>query len=214
MRFHPVLRPARLLVLAALLGAAAGGSQAQALPPGVRLGMTGEELLAAPSNGSIYVLRMTANADLTWVRQIGPAVIDGSDEEGTVASRAIALDAAGNVFTVGDFAGVVDFDPGTGLTIIDEDKSGNTPALPGQFEASDTFIQKMDPDGNFLEVKRFGGDDGTTLAHDAAIDASGGINIVGAFSGFVVRNRTSGAFRRSTEDERGDSNVFLVKLLG
>ena len=46
MRIHPVLRPARLLVLAALLGAAAGGSQAQALPPGVRLGMTGEELLA------------------------------------------------------------------------------------------------------------------------------------------------------------------------
>ena len=52
------------------------------------------------------------------------------------------------------------------------------------------------------------------VRHDAAIDASGGINIVGAFSGFVDLNPTSGAFRRSTEDERGDSNVFLVKLLG
>ena len=173
----------------------------------------GQTLLAAPSGGAIYVLKMNSDAELTWVRQIGAAIINGNDEDATVASRAIGLDAAGNVYTVGDFAGTVDFDPGPGFTIIDEDKSGNTPALPGQFEASDTFIQEMDSDGNFKEVKRFGGDDGTSLAHDLAIDASGGINIVGAFSGFVDLNPTSGKFNRSTEDERGDSNVFLVKLL-
>ena len=34
-----------------------------------------------------------------------------------------------------------------------------------------------------------------------------------AISGFVDLNPTSGSFRRSTEDERGDSSVFLLKLL-
>lgn len=47
MRCHSVLRPVRLLLLAALFGPAAGVSQAQALPPGVRLGMTAEDLQAA-----------------------------------------------------------------------------------------------------------------------------------------------------------------------
>jgi hypothetical protein len=173
----------------------------------------GEELLAAPSGGAAYVLKMDADANLTWVRMIGPADINGDQEDAVIAARGIAVDAAGNVWTVGDFAGTVDFDPGSGLKIIDVDKSGNTPALPGQFEASDTYIERLDADGNFVEVRRFGGDDGTTLPHDLAIDASGGISIVGAFSGFVDLNPTSGKFNRSTEDERGDSNVFLVKLL-
>jgi len=47
MRRPFVLRPLRPLLLAALLGLAAGVAQAQALPPGVRLGMTAPELQAA-----------------------------------------------------------------------------------------------------------------------------------------------------------------------
>ena len=47
MRFHSVLRPLRLLLLAASLGAASGLLQAQALPPDVHLGMTVKELQAA-----------------------------------------------------------------------------------------------------------------------------------------------------------------------
>jgi hypothetical protein len=173
----------------------------------------GQTLLAAPGDTAAYVLKMDGNANLTWVRMIGAAIIGGHDEDATVAARGIAVDAGGGVYSVGDFSGTVDFDPGAGLKAIEVDKSGNTPALPGQVEASDTYVQRLDADGNFVEVKRFGGDDGTSFAHDIAIDPSGGINIVGSFSGFVDLNPTSGAFRRSTQDDRNDSNVFLVKLL-
>ncbi|HEV8379070.1 MAG TPA: hypothetical protein VGP99_09485 [Tepidisphaeraceae bacterium] len=173
----------------------------------------GQTLLAAPSGGSAYVLKMDADANLTWVRQIGPAVIGGDAEQAVVIARSIGIDVNGAVSTVGDFAGTVDFDPGSGQRIIDVDKSGNTPALPGQLLPSDTYVHKLDSDGNFLAVRHFGGEDGTTLAHDIAVDAAGAINITGAYAGFVDLNPTSGAFRRSTHEHRGDSNVFLVKLL-
>lgn len=172
-----------------------------------------QELLAAPTGGAAYILKMTKDADLTWVRMIGAAIINGNDEDATVAARGIALDTSGNIWAIGDFAGTVDFDPGPGFRIVDIDKSGDTPALPGQFEAGDTYIEKLDPSGLFLDLRHFAGDDGTTLPHDLAVDASGGIAIVGAFSDFVDLNPTSGAFRRSTDESRGDSDVFLVKLL-
>jgi hypothetical protein len=173
----------------------------------------GQTVLAAPSGGSAYIMKMDSNADLTWVRQIGPAVIGGSDEDASIVARGIGIDASGAVYTIGDFAEFVDFDPSSALRIIEVDKEGGTPALAGQVEASDTYVHKLDANGNFVQVSRFAGEDGTTLAHDLAVDAAGTVHITGAFAGFVDLNPTSGSFRRSTKDERGDSSVFLLKLL-
>ncbi|HEV8292043.1 MAG TPA: hypothetical protein VGP94_08970, partial [Tepidisphaeraceae bacterium] len=173
----------------------------------------GQTLLSAPSGGSAYVLKLDANANLAWARQIGPAVMGGSAERASIVARGIGIDVNGAVYTIGDFAGTIDFDPSNGQRIIDVDKSGNTPALPGQLEPSDTYVHKLDADGNFVQVSHFGGEDGTSLAHDMAVDAAGAISITGAYGGFVDLNPTSGAFRRSTEHHRNDSNVFLVKLL-
>jgi hypothetical protein len=174
---------------------------------------SGQTLLAAPGNGSVYVLKLDPNANLTWVRQIGPAVIDGHDEDAIIAARGIGVDATGAVYSVGDFAGTVDFDPSSALRIVDLDKAGNTPAIPGQLEASDGYIQKLDADGNLVQFDHWGGEDGTILSHDIAVDAGGVVNITGAFAGYVDLNPTSAIFQRSTHNERGDTNVFLIKLL-
>jgi len=173
----------------------------------------GQTLLAAPTGGSAYVLKLDKDANLTWVKQIGPAVINGNSERASITARAISIDVNGGVYTTGDFAGTVDFDPGSALHFIDVEKSGNTPALAGQLEASDTYIHKLDANGKFGAIEHFGGADGTTLAHDLAVDAAGAINITGAYAGYVDLNPTPGHFNRSTQDRRNDSNVFLVKLL-
>jgi len=172
----------------------------------------GQKLLEAPGDSAAYILKLDADANFTWVRQVGAAVIDGGTEDAFIVARGMAVDASGNVVSTGDFDGTVDFDPGSGSRIIDIDKSNNTPAIAGQLTASDAYVLKLDSDGNFVDVAHFGGEDGTVLAHDIAVDSSGGMSITGAFAGFVDLNPTREAFRRSTEEDRKDTNVFLVKL--
>jgi hypothetical protein len=58
----------------------------------------------------------------------------------------IAIDAEGNVYTTGYFIDTVDFDPGTGSMT-------NLSAVGGK----DSFIQKLDANGNFVWAKSFGG---------------------------------------------------------
>src|SRR4051812_6896784 len=173
----------------------------------------GQTLLAAPGNGSAYVMKMDADANLAWARQIAPAVIDGHDEQAVIIARALGVDSSGAVYSIGDFAGTVDFDPSSALRVVDLDKSGDTPAISGQLEASDTYVQKLDADGNFVQVDHFGGEDGTVLSHDIAVESGGAMEITGAYAGFVDLDPTSGIFRRSTHNERRDTNVFLIKLL-
>ena len=173
----------------------------------------GQTLLAAPGDSAAYILKMDSNANLTWVRQVGEAVVGGNSNRGIIAARGLALDAGGNVYTTGDFDGTVDFDPGSGLHIVDINKSNNAPTIATQSQPSDGYILKLDVNGNFVETQHWGGQDGSVLPHDLAIDSSGGINITGAFAGFVDLNPTSGTFNRSTQEKRNDTNVFLIKLL-
>ena len=56
----------------------------------------------------------------------------------------IAVDSAGNVYTMGVFGGTADFDPGPGVYNLSS--QGN----------SDVFILKLDSSGNFLWVKQIG----------------------------------------------------------
>jgi hypothetical protein len=173
----------------------------------------GEKLLEAPGDSSAYILKLDADANFIWVRQVGAAVIGGSNEDAFIVARGLAVDGSGSVVTTGDFDGTVDFDPGSGERIIDVDKSNNTTAIAGQLSASDAYVLRLDADGNFVAVAHFGGEDGTVLAHDIAVDSSGGVNITGAYAAFVDLNPGHGNFRRSTDDHRNDTNIFLLKLL-
>ncbi|MDA9304019.1 SBBP repeat-containing protein [bacterium] len=54
----------------------------------------------------------------------------------------ITTDASGNVYTVGSFAGTVDFDPGVGIINLASSNGYNS-----------AFIQKIDASGNFIWAK-------------------------------------------------------------
>ena len=82
--------------------------------------------------------------------------------------RSIALDATGNVYTTGYFAGTVDFDPGPAVFNMTS------------FGSIDIFISKLDAAGNFVWAKQLGGtggDDGLAIA----IAASGNVYTCGRF---------------------------------
>jgi len=85
----------------------------------------------------------------------------------------IATDAAGNVYTVGQFSGTVDFDPGV-----------STFNLTSSNEAG--YIQKLDSDGNLIWVKYF---EQVSVANSNSqsleIDAAGNLFVVGWFQGDV-----------------------------
>ncbi len=92
------------------------------------------------SNGYLdaFVCKLDSAGHLLWARSMGSL----SDDEG----RSIAVDAAGGVYTVGQYDYPTDFDPSPA--------PADTFTLSGSFD--DIFIQKLDADGHFQWARRFG----------------------------------------------------------
>ncbi len=80
---------------------------------------------------------LTANAQgptLQWVKSMGDNLFQ--------YATSLDVDAQGNVYTTGVFAGIVDFDPGPGTFTLESQSLRNT------------FISKFDAFGNFVWVKQ------------------------------------------------------------
>ncbi|MCD6017339.1 MAG: hypothetical protein K0S53_460 [Bacteroidetes bacterium] len=91
-------------------------------------------VIDGPVNG--YVLKLNNSGNFLWAKQFTGSSVNGN---------AIAVDAAGNVYTAGRFGGPsCDFDPGP---------LSYTLASQGNFEV---FVNKLDKNGNFLWVKQLG----------------------------------------------------------
>lgn len=112
---------------------------------------TGTKDLTSNGKADIFIQKLDAAGNFLWVKQMGGQ----SDDTG----RSISVDKSGNVYTTGHFKFTVDFDPGPGTSNL---------TAPGAND--DVFIQKLDPNGNFLWVKQIGKifkDEGTSIATDA-----------------------------------------------
>lgn len=107
-----------------------------------------------------FILKLTTDGDPVWVKQIGGAGFDNG--------KAIAADAAGNIYTIGTFQKTVDFNPG--VKTESRTSTGFT----------NTYIQKMDTDGNFIWVRALVGKD-NVLGYAVTVDASGNIYTTGRF---------------------------------
>lgn len=99
----------------------------------------GTDTLTSAGRGDVFVQKLDAAGNFLWAKALGGS---GSDE-----GSSITVDAAGNVYTTGNFEGTADFDPGAG--------SATFTSAGGW----DVFIQKMSQ--------------GTT----GMVDMSGGIRI-------------------------------------
>ncbi len=123
-----------------------------------------------------------------WAKRIG-----GTDIE---TGRSIAVDAAGNSYTTGQFRGTVDFDPGPGT------------ALVTTLGVEDIFITKLDNAGNYVWNRRIGSAT-SEYSYSIALDPSGNIYITGQFAGSVDFDPGAGV---ATLTSLGSWDAYVLKL--
>jgi hypothetical protein len=150
----------------------------------------GAGVLNLTSNGGydIFINKYNNIGSLIWAKSIG-----GANED---ASILVKTDNDGNIFVCGIFEVSIDLDPNTGVQNFVSNGS------------SDVFILKLDPNGNFIWAKKFGGttyDNVTGLA----INASNELFITGTFSSTV--DFDPGPANNSLTNMVG-TDAFVLKL--
>lgn len=141
----------------------------------------------------IFILKLDKDGNLIWIKQ-------STIQEPTLANgAAIAVDAAGNVYTTGDFRKSVDFDPGMGTTVL---------TAAGTDGAGDVFIQKLDVDGNLVWVRQVGGS-GYDTGYSIAVDPDGNVYTTGYFRGQMDIDPGPGTVNVFMN---GISDIFILKL--
>ena len=137
-----------------------------------------------------------AQVNFEWAKKMG-----GNDTE---QSGDIAKDSIGNIFTVGAFTSdTVDFDPGLGVfNLLNTSASG---------VGGDSFIQKLDSNGNFLWVKHLNAlDPYSVAASSVSIDSYGNIYVTGMFNGQTDFDPGPGIFNLTAANIKYDG--FVLKL--
>lgn len=136
----------------------------------------------------IFVHKMDSTGNFLWVRTLGGFETD--------IGNSIATDAWGNVYTVGQFEDVADFDPGP----------NNLYSFSEGFY--DIFIHKMDSIGNLIWVKTFG-DASSDYGKSITIDNAGEIYITGIYTGTLNFFPSAG---NSTITSVGGYDTFIIKM--
>ncbi|MCE2995079.1 MAG: BspA family leucine-rich repeat surface protein [Cyclobacteriaceae bacterium] len=139
---------------------------------------------------NVFVSKVDKNGNFVWAKSMG-----GID---TDYGYSIAVDASGNVFTTGHFAGTADFDPGPGTFNLTA--AGN----------DDIFVSKLDTDGNFVWAVRIGSSF-LDYAYNMTIDNNGNIYITGLFRGTVDFDPGSTTFN-ITSSIGTANNAYILKL--
>ena len=133
--------------------------------------------------------------NMEWVKTIGNKSVSDweTSKSGYGEGRDIVTDKSGNVYSIGEFRGTIDFDPGEGIY--------NMTSL--REEASDLYISKLDIQGNFLWTKQL-----SVSGESITLDALGNIYITGKFKGICDFDPGVRKFNLTSES----SGVFILKL--
>ena len=137
-----------------------------------------------------FLMAANLNAQtLDWVKTFG-----GIEYEG---GSSMAVDTKGNVYTVGVFENIVDFDPGTAVKNL------------SSLGWDDIFIQKLDKYGNFLWAKSFGGRKGKDIVGSITLDKASNVYITGGFEDTVDFDPGIGVTNLTAV---GKKDIFIQKL--
>jgi hypothetical protein len=140
----------------------------------------------------VSINKSNAQVNFNWAKQMV-----GNATTATSSGIDIALDASGNVYTIGHFSGPVDFDPGPGTFTL---------------SGSGVYLSKLDAAGNFIWAKNVASG-AVVYATSISLDAAGNIYIYGGFKGNVDFDPSLGIFNLI-----GSSNtnvwydIFVSKL--
>ncbi|HRD56669.1 MAG TPA: T9SS type A sorting domain-containing protein [Ferruginibacter sp.] len=136
----------------------------------------------------IGISKLDAAGNFVWAKRFG-----GTQSE---TANALLIDDAGNICITGIFVGIADFDPGPAVFNL----NGN-----GVF--GESFIAKLNADGNFIWAKEIDG----YFAEGFGIskDATGNLYVCGTFDQAVDLDPGVAVFNVTTS---GAADAFLVKL--
>ena len=136
----------------------------------------------------IFIQKLDPNGNLIWARSMGGTSSD--------YGYSITTDALGNVYTIGTFRDIVDFDPGAGTFNLTS--AGYR----------DIFIQKLDPNGNLLWARSIGGA-GDHEGLSITTDALGNVYTTGCFYGTADFDPGGSTYNLSSV---GNTDIFIQKL--
>jgi hypothetical protein len=154
--------------------------------------LAGEELLISPNSRDGFTQKLDADGNFLWANHI-----TGTGQNQTYS---VTTDAAGNVYTTGHFQNTADFDNGSGTT------------LTTGFNRLNSFIQKIDPNGNLLWVKDIGSDNGTSSGKLIKIDDSGNIYSAGFFFDTIDYDPGPGVAMLMSLGDNNGWDIYIQKL--
>jgi hypothetical protein len=118
--------------------------------------------------------------------------------KGVSIPEKVAVDASGNVFTVGAFQGTVDFDPGIGIASL---------TSVGLYNI---FVCKLDAHGNYVWAKSMGGSSTAgDFGFSLAVDGSSNVYLTGTFNGTADFDPGAGVANLTSN---GQNDIFIAKL--
>lgn len=143
-------------------------------------------------NGSAYVAKYNSDGEFSWAVNFSSG--------GGVTGRGIGVDELGNVYSTGNFSETADFDPGVGSAPLT-----NLGTFTG-----DTYVSKLNSDGEFVWVKGFH-THGDSRPFDMAVNAAGDSHITGSFT-FICDFDPNGGVVNRTTPSTSIGKSFIVKL--
>lgn len=153
------------------------------------------EVLAPIPSTDVAITKLDANGNLLWAKAIG-----GVSGE---ALRFIKIDSDSNIIIGGLFRETADFNPGTGVYNLTAQGT------------VDSFIIKLDTNGNFIWAKRLGNENDTRLIC-AHLDNNANIYIAGTFIGLTDVNPGDGTYNLTPSpldiNNQQFSDIFILKL--
>ncbi|WP_406699029.1 tandem-95 repeat protein [Singulisphaera sp. Ch08] len=117
----------------------------------------------------VFASKLSSTGDLVWAKGFG-----ASQNE---TATAIAVDAAGNAFLTGTFAGTVDFNPNPAATFNLATEGVDTSGVP----IPDVFVVKLNASGDLAWAGQIGGQAGNETVADLTLDIAGNVYLTGTF---------------------------------
>lgn len=146
-------------------------------------------LFESAGGRDVFIQKLDSVGSFVWARTFGGASYD--------SGLGITIDFTGAVCTTGWFQGPVDFDPGSGESILTS--AGTVSGLDRPLDT--LFVQRLNSDGSFdwARVASASGDTddaGYNQGNDIESDGAGNLYVIGKFDGAIDLDPGEGAYRR------------------
>lgn len=152
-------------------------------------------LTSQVNSTDIFVCKLTTDGELVWAKQF-----QGNQPHFGGVGYDIAVNAIGEVYTTGTIGGTVDFDPGMAVFYL-------TPSVPNNTES---YLSKLDANGNFSWAKAMGPGEGNALAVNDQGEVYTGGSTPPGYMPRIKKLDTSGQLL--WEKELGGDDAQSIKL--